>query len=390
MKRIFVLWMLTLLLVLITIGCVQQPQEETLTIGVIVPETGVFSTAGKAMKNAATLAEEHINTLGLSEYKVKVIFADGGSTPEESKAAFMELSSKADIIVGTYSSDQSVVCAEAAKENKKVFIASVASAEQLEKMVSEGNKYVFRNAYNTSYWGLLAAEFLRLSGAERYYFVGYDPLKTFNQGMLKEIEKANVTKKLGETYYLSTKVSPNDYLEKAEKVTKILEDRDVLVLGDPGGTSVGFVKAYRNAGGKGIIYSVGGVLALPKTLRDLNESYIAFQAAALEDIEKTDLTKKYFEDYKEKFGEEANNYAGILTYDAVLIAAQAWAEDTEKTIKKLETGEFKGASGIYRFNENHQALWGSEDLKGVIGEFVNGSILIVYPENLKTSDVVWP
>ena len=385
MRRMLVLPLIAL--VVIAAGCIQQPQEKTLTIGVIVPETGIFSTAGKAMKNAATLAEEHANTLGLSEYKVKVIFADGGSTPEQAKAAFMELSSKADIIVGTYSSDQAVVCAEAAKETKKIFIASVGSTGQLEKIVSEGNKYVFRNAYNTSYWGILAAEFLRISGAEGYYFVGYDPLKTFNQGMLKEIGEA---KKIGETYYLSTKVSPNDYLEKAEKVAKILGDRDVLILGDPGGTAVGFVKAYRKAGGKGIIYSVGGVLALPKTLRDLNESYIAFQAAAFENTEKTNLTKKYFEDYKKKFGEEANNYAGILTYDAVLIAAQAWSGDTEKTIEKLETGEFKGAAGVYKFNEKHQALWGSEGLKGVIGEFVNGSVLIVYPEDLKTSDVVWP
>jgi len=385
MRRMLVLPLIAL--VVIAAGCIQQPQEKTLTIGVIVPETGIFSTAGKAMKNAATLAEEHANTLGLSEYKVKVIFADGGSTPEQAKAAFMELSSKADIIVGTYSSDQAVVCAEAAKETKKIFIASVGSTGQLEKIVSEGNKYVFRNAYNTSYWGILAAEFLRISGAEGYYFVGYDPLKTFNQGMLKEIGEA---KKIGETYYLSTKVSPNDYLEKAEEVAKILGDRDVLILGDPGGTAVGFVKAYRKAGGKGIIYSVGGVLALPKTLRDLNESYIAFQAAAFENTEKTNLTKKYFEDYKKKFGEEANNYAGILTYDAVLIAAQAWSGDTEKTIEKLETGEFKGAAGVYKFNEKHQALWGSEGLRGVIGEFVNGSVLIVYPEDLKTSDVVWP
>jgi len=385
MRRMLVLPLIAL--VVIAAGCIQQPQEKTLTIGVIVPETGIFSTAGKAMKNAATLAEEHANALGLSEYKVKVIFADGGSTPEQAKAAFMELSSKADIIVGTYSSDQAVVCAEAAKETKKIFIASVGSTGQLEKIVSEGNKYVFRNAYNTSYWGILAAEFLRISGAEGYYFVGYDPLKTFNQGMLKEIGEA---KKIGETYYLSTKVSPNDYLEKAEEVAKILGDRDVLILGDPGGTAVGFVKAYRKAGGKGIIYSVGGVLALPKTLRDLNESYIAFQAAAFENTEKTNLTKKYFEDYKKKFGEEANNYAGILTYDAVLIAAQAWSGDTEKTIEKLETGEFKGAAGVYKFNEKHQALWGSEGLRGVIGEFVNGSVLIVYPEDLKTSDVVWP
>ena len=388
MKRLVSLLLIVLAIAAIS-GCVQQ-EKKTLTIGVIVPETGIFSPAGKAMKNAAMLAEEHVNSLGLSKYKVKVIFADGGSTPEKAKAAFMELASKADIIVGAYSSDQAVVCAEAAKETKKIYIASVASTDQLEKMVAEGNKYVFRNSYNTSYWGKLAAEFLKISKAEGYYFVGYDPLKTFNEGMLREIEKANVTKKIGEVYYLSTKVSPNDFAVKAENVAKVMGDRDVLILGDPGGTSVGFVKAYRKAGGKGIIYSVGGVLALPHILKKINVSYIAFQAAALETTEKTDLTKKYFEDYKKKFGEDANNFAGILTYDAVLIASQAWAGNTDKTIANLEKGEFKGAAGIYKFSKNHQALWGSKNLKGVIGEFVKGKIEVVYPEKFKTSEVIWP
>ncbi len=381
--------LLAVLAIAMIFGCVQQ-EKKTLTIGVIVPESGIFSTAGKAMKNAAMLAEEHVNALGLSKYKVKVIFADGGSTPEKAKAAFMELASKADIIVGAYSSDQAVVCAEAAKETKKIYIVSVASTKQIEKMVADGNKYVFRNSYNTSYWGLLAAEFLRVSKAEGYYFVGYDPLKTFNEGMLKEIENANVSKKIGEVYYLSTKVSPNDFAVKAENVAKVIGDRDVLILGDPGGTAIGFVKAYRKAGGKGIIYSVGGVLALPHILKKINVSYIAFQAAALNNTQKTDLTKKYFEDYKKKFGEDANNFAGILTYDAVLIASQAWAGDTEKTISELEKGEFKGAAGIYKFDGKHQALWGNKDLKGVIGEFVNGKIEVVYPENLKTSEVIWP
>ncbi|WP_457591538.1 ABC transporter substrate-binding protein [Geoglobus sp.] len=381
--------MLLVLSGLIVAGCTQE-ERKTLTIGVIVPETGIFSTAGKAMKNSAVLAEEHIKKYGLSDYDVRVIFADGGSTPEQAKSAFMELAKQADIIIGAYSSDQAVVCAEAARETGKIYIVSVASTGQIEKMVKEGNRYVFRNSYNTTYWGYLAGEFLRVSGAERYYFVGYDPLKTFNQGMLKAFEGSTTAEKIGEVYYLSTKVSPDDYAVKAEQVAKATTKRDVVILGDPGGTAIQFVKAYRKAGGQGLIYSVGGVLALPTILKKIDVDYIAFQCAGLESTEKSDLTKAYFSDYREKFGEEANNFAGLLTYDAVLIAAQAWKGDTEKTINALENGEFRGAAGVYKFGQNHQAAWGSEKLRGIIAEYVDGRIEVVYPEEYRTSDVVWP
>jgi len=393
-KKVVMMRKAILLMCLITstmlfMGCVQQ-EEKTLTIGVIVPETGIFSTAGKAMKNSALLAEEHIKKYRLSKYNVKVVFADGGSTPEQAKSAFMELAKQADVIVGAYSSDQAVVCAKTAEEMKKVYIASVASTLQLEKMVEEGNRYVFRNSYNTTYWGILTGEFLKISGAERYYFVGYDPLKTFNQGMVKAFEGKAKAKKIGEVYYLSSRLSPDDFAIKAERVAKMTSKNDVVIVGDPSGTAIQFVKAYRKSGGEALIYSVGGVLALPQTLERLNLNYIAFQCAGLEKTEKTELTKLYFEDYRKRFGENANNFAGLLTYDAVIIAAQAWKGNAESTIAHLESGGFKGAGGVYRFNKNHQALWGSKDLKGVIAEYVDGEIEIVYPEEFKTSEVIWP
>ncbi len=383
------------LIVLLTVsflltGCSQKEEKTTLTIGVIVPETGLFSPAGKAMKNAAYLAEEHVRKYGLSEYEMKIIVADGGSTPEQAKSAFMELAKQADIIVGAYTSDQSVVCAEAAKETGKIYIASVASTSQLEKAVRDDNRFAFRNAYNTTYWGVLAGEFLELSGTGKYYFVGYDPLRTFNQGMLRAFEGRIDAEKIGEVYYKSTRTSPNDYAVKAEEMAKTTDGETVVILGDPGATAIQFVKAYRKAGGEGLVYSVGGVLALPKTLMAIKLNHIAFQSVALENVEKTRFTKAYFEDYREKYGEEANNYAGILTYDAVLIAAQAWKGDTESTIQALENGEFEGAGGVYRFNSEHQAMWGTEKLKGMIAEYFDGKIEILYPEEFKTSDVVWP
>ncbi len=389
MRAGYAVLLLTIISVLALSGCAQE-EKKTLTIGVIVPETGIFSTAGKAMKNSALLAEEHIKKYGLSDYEVRVIFADGGSTPEQAKSAFMELSKQADVIVGAYSSDQAVVCAEAAGETGKIYIASVASTGQLEKMVEEGNRYVFRNSYNTTYWGQLAGEFLTVSGAERYYFVGYDPLKTFNQGMLRAFEDSVAAEKIGEVYYLSTRVSPDDFAIKAEQVAKETGRGDVVILGDPGGTAIQFVKAYRKAGGEALIYSVGGVLALPTILKKIDVDYVAFQSAGLESTEKSRLTRAYFQDYREKYGEEANNFAGLLTYDDVLIAAQAWKGETESTIRSLETGEFVGAAGIYRFNENHQAMWGSDGLKGVIAEYFDGRIEVVYPPEYRTSDVVWP
>lgn len=401
MKKIVVLLIASLLV----LGCIQQKptttptptitpttptQPKEIKIGVLIPKTGRFSNAGVYMENAAKLAEKHIKELGVAkDYSIKLIFADCGDDPETAKSAFLDLANQGVVaVVGAYASPQAIACADAANQTKVVYIASVASTGQLEQKVKDGNKYVFRNAYNTTYWGVLAAEFLKISNAKAYYFQGYSPLKTFNQGMLNAIkQQINLTLK-GEEYY-NPKVNPKDVEDSVVKAANIVGEKDVLIIGDPGPLSIKFLKVYRQNGGKGIVYSVGGTLALPQVLASINESnYTAFQAAVLKETTKTEYTSKYFNDYKAVYGEEANNYAGVLTYDAILILAQALEKSDTNLIKTLENEEFTGACGVYKFNELHQAEWGSEKLKGIIGEWV-GKVEVVYPAEYKTSDVVW-
>jgi branched-chain amino acid transport system substrate-binding protein len=340
-------------------------------IGVLVPKTGEFSSAGIVMENAAKLAEKHAKEMG---YNIKVIIRDCGDKPETTKVAFLELVSEGvSAIVGTYSSPQALIAADIANETKVIFIASVAAAD-LESKVKAGNKYVFRNAYNTSYWGILATEFLKVTNASNYYLVGYEPLKTFNMGIFDIIKKLSNAKLIGESWIKSPSVSPEDYKKVAQELAN--KNIGVIILGDPGPTSVNFVKEYRMAGGNATIYSVGGTLALPNVLRELNINGIAFQAAALESKIKTNLTKKYFEDYRKEFGTEANNYAGILTYDAILIVAQAVAKKGD-LISNLEKETFIGAAGIYEFSKTHQAKWGSEKLRGTIAIFKDGKIEVI-------------
>ncbi|RLI79528.1 branched-chain amino acid ABC transporter substrate-binding protein [Archaeoglobales archaeon] len=400
MKKVVVLLIVSLLI----LGCVQQKPTTTPTptstvtptqpketkIGVLIPKTGKFSNAGVYMENAAKLAEKHIKELDIAkDYSIKLVFADCGDDPNTAKSAFLNLANQGVVaVVGAYTSPQAVACADAASQTKVVYIASVASTGQLEQKVKDGNKYVFRNAYNTTYWGVLAAKFLKISNAEAYYFQGFSPLKTFNQGMLNAIkQQVNLTLK-GEEYY-NPKVNPKDVEDSAVKAANVVGEKDVLILGDPGSLSIKFLKVYRQNGGKGIVYSVGGTLALPQVLASISDSnYTAFQAAVLKETEKTEYTSKYFNDYKALYGEEANNYAGVLTYDAILILAQALEKGDTDLIKALEESEFTGACGIYKFNELHQAEWGSEKLKGIIGEWV-GKVEVIYPPEFKTSDVAW-
>jgi branched-chain amino acid transport system substrate-binding protein len=389
---ILVCLLLIILMVTFSSGCVQTEEKapvekKKLKIGVLVPLTGRFQTAGVYMTNAAKLAEKHLEEEGLD---VELEFADCGDSAEKAKAAFLELASRVDAVVGAYSSPQAIAAAETAKETKTIYIVSVASSDLIEKKVAGGNRWVFRNAYNTSYWGELAYEFLRLSDAKAYYFQGYQPLTTFNKGMLNAISQRSNLKIIDEVYY-NPSLDPKDVQNKALEAAKKVGERDVLILADPGSLSVAFLKAYRNNGGKGIVYSVGGVLALPQILKSLNETadYTAFQAAALENVPSGKYTKRYFEDYRKEFGEEANNYAGVLTYDAILILGQA-AKRGDSLTEELEKGEFHGACGVYKFDKKHQANWGSEKLKGKIAEWVGGRILILYPPIHSTSEVVWP
>ncbi|MCS7119206.1 MAG: ABC transporter substrate-binding protein [Archaeoglobaceae archaeon] len=354
-------------------GCVQQKEDKEdkeIKIGVLVPKTGEFSSAGIVMENAAKLAEKHAKEIfGVN---IRVVIADCGDKPETAKTAFVSLAQQGVVaVVGAYSSPQALVVADTANELKVVYIASVASAD-LESKIREGNRYVFRNAYNTSYWGVLAAEFLRITNAKSYYLIGYDPLRTFNTAMFILIKNSTKAELKGEDWFKSPSVAPEDYKRAVEKA--LISDAEVIILGDPGATSVSFVREYAMKGGKATIYSVGGTLALMSVLRGLGIDNIAFQAAAIEGEEKTKLTKRYFENYREIFKEDANNYAGLLTYDAILIVAQAKMKGN--LIEELEKGSFFGAAGIYTF-ENHQAQWGSEKLRGSIGIFRSGKVEIL-------------
>jgi branched-chain amino acid transport system substrate-binding protein len=343
------------------------------------------------MENAVKLAEKHAE----EKYNVDIEleFADCGDSAEKTKSAFLELVNKGvDVVIGAYSSTQAISAGETANQTSKLYIATVASTERIEKMVLEGNRYVFRNAYNTTYWGELAGIFLKMSNADGYYFQGYQPLSTFNQGMLEVIKRKTGTEPKEVSFY-NPSADPKDVSNKAIEAVEKVGNRDVLILGDPGPLAVSYLKEYRQNGGRGIIYSVGGVLALPQTLQSLGEiaNYTAFQSASLENIRTTEFTEKYFSDYRKEYGENANNYAGVLTYDAVLILAQAVeksGKSTDNLIKELEQGEFEGACGIYKFNSAHQAMWGSEELKGKIAEWV-GKIIVLYPESAKESDIVW-
>ncbi|AGK60262.1 amino acid/amide ABC transporter substrate-binding protein, HAAT family [Archaeoglobus sulfaticallidus PM70-1] len=392
------LLLISLLIPVLVIGCTEEKAPtktptpvpaNVLKIGVLIPKTGKFQTSGVVMENSARLAKKHIEEeMGI---KVELVFADCGDSAEKTKSAFLELSDSVLAVVGAYSSTQAIAAADTAMETKTPYIVSVASAGIIEQKVNEGNRYVFRNAYNTTYWGELAVEFLKLSKAEGYYFQGFQPLSTFNQGMLNVIKKYK--EPVAVSYY-NPSVDPKDVQKKAVEAANAVGEHDVLILGDPGRLSISYLKEYRQNGGKGIVYSIGGVLALPQTLKNLESAeYTAFQSAALDKIKVTEYTEKYFEDYRKEFGEDANNYAGVLTYDAILILAKAFeksGDDKEMLIKVLEEGEFTGACGVYKFNENHQALWGSEKLKGKISEWVDGRAVVLYPEEYRESDVVWP
>ncbi|MEM4279010.1 MAG: branched-chain amino acid ABC transporter substrate-binding protein, partial [Archaeoglobaceae archaeon] len=75
MRRMFIFLVLAIFLFS---GCAEQKEE--IRIGVLIPKTGEFSSAGVVMENSAKLAEKHAKEVfGIN---VKLIFADCGDKPE--------------------------------------------------------------------------------------------------------------------------------------------------------------------------------------------------------------------------------------------------------------------------------------------------------------------
>jgi branched-chain amino acid transport system substrate-binding protein len=361
------------------------PKIDPIRIGVLAPLSGPFASGGSAFLEAVTLAVEQTNAEGgVLGRRVELVVADTQGRVEIARSEALRLTSreKAAALVGAYLSEETVGVIEVAAAERSVVIVPVAATAEITDLVRrdyERYRYVFRVGYSIPQWAEMMAGFIGRQGLTRYAFVGAGI--RWNRELARELKEALARRKAAPVY--EAFYSPRNPAFESVAVAAVTEAPEILVLGDPGGNSVEFVKRVREGGGTFPILSVGGALGDARIASTLPLSAPLYvQAATWKGA--SEAATRYAETFERRYGYAPVGYSDTLPFDAAMLLFQAiraaGRTDSDAVVKALEAGAFPGIAGTYRFDASHQAVWGTPELHGNVIRWEQGGARIVFPD----------
>jgi branched-chain amino acid transport system substrate-binding protein len=359
---------------------------EPLKVGVLAPLSGPFAAGGASFLQAATLAVEQANADGGAlGRRIEILVSDTEGRVDVARSETLRLISRerVDALVGAYLSEETMGVMEMAGARNTVLIVPVAAtAEITDRIRREAPRFrtVFRVSYSIPQWAETLAAFLKARRTSRYAFVGTGI--RWNRELGNALEKACARRGIDVAY--TGYYSPGSPAFDPVAVAASRSGADIIVLGDPGKNSLSFLKRFRELSPGVPVLSVGGTLGDARLLPSLPlTGPLYVQAAAWKGSSPS--ATSYAERFEKRFGSPPVGYSDTLPYDAVTVLVSAWrrANGTEgnAVADALEKGTFQGVAGSYRFDDSHQAIWGTgpDALRGTIIRWERDGGQIVFP-----------
>jgi branched-chain amino acid transport system substrate-binding protein len=366
--------------------CVAASHPDALKIGVLAPLSGPYAAGGTSFVQAATLAVEQANAEGgVFGQRVTVVVGDTQGRVDVAKAEALRLVSreKVSALVGAYLSEETVGVMEVAAAHRTVLLVPVAAtAEITDKVRQEYARYrcVFRVGYSLPQWAEMIAAFLSDRKVRRYAFVGAGI--RWNRELGETLERIVAPRGIAPAY--AAYYSPGNPAFDTIAVAAAAASPDIVILADPGRNSVSFLKRLRESAPGLPALSIGGALGDARLAASVPLSAPVYvQAAAWRGV--SPAATAYVERYERRYGTAPVGYSDTLPYDAVTVLVDAWRKAgsaaTEAVVPVLERGTFEGMAGAYRFDDAHQALWGTGPgaLRGTFVRWERDGARIVFP-----------
>jgi branched-chain amino acid transport system substrate-binding protein len=366
--------------------CVAASPPDTLKIGVLAPLSGPYAAGGMSFVQAATLAVEQANAEGgVFGQRVTIVVGDTQGRVDVAKAEALRLVSreKVSALVGAYLSEETVGVMEVAAAQRIVLLVPVAAtAEITDKVRREYRRYrtVFRVGYSIPQWAEMIAAFLSDRKVRRYAFVGAGI--RWNLELGETLERIVAPQGIVPVY--TAFYSPGNPAFDTVAVAAAAVSPDIVILADPGRNSVSFLKRLRESAPTLPALSIGGALGDARLADSISLSAPFYvQTAAWRGV--SPAATAYVERYERRYGAPPVGYSDTLPYDAVTVLVAAWRKAgsaaTEAVVPVLERGTFTGAAGAYRFDDAHQAHWGTGPgaLHGTFVRWERGGARIVFP-----------
>jgi branched-chain amino acid transport system substrate-binding protein len=364
--------------------------QDTIKIGVVGPRTGPAASTGKAFEEGIAIALDHINAKGgVLGKKVEVVFEDTGGVPEKAAAAFEKLATrdKVPIVVGESHSSSALAQIEVANRYKVPFIICEAWHDDITK---KNYRWVFRaGPVNSGVVDFYIAPFVKENGFKKVAIVREN--SDWGAGIA---ERTETNMKNTGIPFVTLKVereSKDFYTE----LTKLKAENPDIILAYIYGTGLHFFVSQANEVGlspKALILDGAGPPSLWETFwKNVGKAgeLELFMSSMHEKVHLTPTSRKFWEDYKKKFGKDPTDYKTRSIYNVVLVAADAIARaksvENEALVNALEKTNLEVTTGIVKFGlkqgtyEYHQ--WMPPML---VVQWQDQQQIVVYPKEAAT------
>ncbi|MEM1950389.1 MAG: ABC transporter substrate-binding protein [Candidatus Caldarchaeum sp.] len=351
----------------IVLGGLTTASAEPIKIGVLAPLTGPPARAGKAMSNAAELAEADINAAGgLLGRKVDVIVYDYEDKPDTGKlvAERAILQDKVVALAGIFRSEVAMVVAELAADHKVPLVVGTAQTPALTKLVIdnyERYKYVFRSTTNATSLGNMLTDFIMNYLSPKY---GVKKIAFLQEDVLwaRGLVAAETPRLEAKGFTVKTWVVPLGVTDIPE--LKAIESWGADVIFPVFSSDNGYLvtRLYAEQKINAFLIGVNNPIASPeawaKTEGRAQYETTAFAAPVIK-LAVTPELVPWTEKYVAKYGPEALNQAAD-TYEALQVIFQAikiaGTTNPDKLVKAMEENEFQTLRGKVKFTKYHQHM----------------------------------
>lgn len=288
-------------------------------IGSIGPTTGDAAEYGNAVMNAAQLAVDEINAAGgINGYKVEFMSADDMGDAQKAVNAYNDLKDKGmQILMGTVTSTPCMTVAENTHDDNMFMLTPSGSAVECVKYDN-----AFRVCFSDPNQGIASADYIADQKLGTKIAVIYDSSNAYSAGIYEKFKSEAAAKNLtlvSETAF--TKDSNKDFTVQLQQAKSAGADLLFLPVYY---TEASLILSQANKMGYAPkmfgVDGMDGILKVKNFDTKLAEGVVLLTPFAAD--AKDELTQKFVNSYKTKFGDIPNQF-GADAYDAIYIIKAA-------------------------------------------------------------------
>lgn len=288
-------------------------------IGSIGPTTGKSAEYGNAVMNAAQLAVDEINAAGgINGYKVEFMSADDMEDAQKAVNAYNDLKDKGmQILMGTVTSKPCMTVAENTHDDNMFMLTPSGSAVECVKYDN-----AFRVCFSDPNQGIASADYIADQKLGTKIAVIYDSSSAYSAGIYEKFKSEAAAKNLtlvSETAF--TEDSNKDFTVQLQQAKSA--GADLLFLPIYYAEASLILSQANKMGYAPKMFGVDGMDGILKVKNfdtKLAEGVVLLTPFAAD--AKDELTQKFVNSYKTKFGDIPNQF-GADAYDAIYIIKAA-------------------------------------------------------------------